>query len=351
MDEPKNAAGQVDLPEGAGLTRSAPTSNDVARMANVSRATVSYVLNNVQDSRISEATRSRVFDAAARLGYVPYKAARLLRSGHSDLVILPFFDWPYNQASITFLQELSIEVERLGYSVMLRFFRRGDKKTLATKIAESHPVGVIVGADGLSPEDVEILTRNGTKAVLSYEGSPTAFLPTVAVDFATVGELAGHYLQLRGHRHMAVVVPRDERILQFGLQRLAGLERIGKRSGVTIERIDLGFYPGEAAALVAGWAGGPHPSAVFTYNDEYGLLLMSALQDAGMNIPGDIALIGCDNLPICELLRPRLTSIDIAPSGSARDVASYFHRMIQGREQKTPIRLPMDCTIIVRESG
>src|SRR5207302_10665646 len=64
-----------------------PTSADVARLANVSRATVSFVLNNVWDSRVSEETQERVMKAAEELGYVPHAIARSLRAGRSNLVI------------------------------------------------------------------------------------------------------------------------------------------------------------------------------------------------------------------------------------------------------------------------
>ena len=71
----------------AGTARRRPTSADVARLAAVSRATVSYVLNDTPHQSIPEATRRRVLDAAAELGYTPSAAARALRSGRSDIVL------------------------------------------------------------------------------------------------------------------------------------------------------------------------------------------------------------------------------------------------------------------------
>src|SRR3954453_20407331 len=83
-----------------------PTSADVARLANVSRATVSFVLDNVWDNRVSEETRERVLKATEELSYVPHAMARSLRAGQSNLVLMPFFDWPHNLDSMAFLQEL-----------------------------------------------------------------------------------------------------------------------------------------------------------------------------------------------------------------------------------------------------
>jgi DNA-binding LacI/PurR family transcriptional regulator len=331
---------------------SPPTSMDVARLAKVSRATVSYVLNDVPDARISEETRKRVLQAAAKLGYVPHQIASSLRSGHSDLVLLPFFDWPYNQSSITFLQQLALQLDHKGYTVMFRFFSRRDKESLARKIAAFHPIGVIVVSEELTQADVEILSRNGVQAILAYGGaSTTNSIPSIAVDFTSVGECVGEYFIGKDHRHIAAIVPRDARILQLGLQRLEGLERIGRQTGVKVERVDLGYDTDEAARLAARWKRTPRPTGVFTYNDEYGLLLMSALQDVEINIPSDIALIGCDDLPLCEMLRPRLTSVNIAPDFPARDIANYFDQMIQGQDPNFPSLIPLACNIIVRESS
>ncbi len=312
-------------------TRSRPaTSMDVARLANVSRATVSYVLNEVEDAGISEATKERVRKAALELGYIPHKIASSLRSGRSDLVILPFFNWPYNQSSIGFLQELALGLDQLGYSVMLHFFGEGDRESLARKIASFHPVGVIIGSRELTRADVELLSRNGVKAILSYEDSAVPYIPSIAFDFTVVGErVIQHFIQ-DGHRRIAAVVPRDKRIMHLGLQRLAGLKKGEEMADIQIERVDLDYDVREADLLAVKWKKGPRPTAVFTYNDDYGLLLMGALQDVGLRIPADIALVGCDDLPLCEMVRPRLSSVNINSSLNAEYIVTRFHQRILG---------------------
>lgn len=328
-----------------------PTSTDVARLAKVSRATVSYVLNDVPDARISEVTKERVRKAAEQLGYVPHEIASSLRSGHSDLVLLPFFDWPYNPSSIAFLQGLAQQLDQLGYTVMLRYFGQKGKASLARKIAALHPVGVIVGADEFTQEDVDILTRNGVKAVLAYGFSPTAVIPSIGFDFSTVGECVGQHFIRRGHRQIAAIVPRDARILTLGLQRLEGLEKAAQKSGLTVERVDMDYNLREAAMLAKSWKRGPRPSAVFTYNDDYGLMLMSALQDEGLEIPKDIALVGCDDLPLCEMVRPRLTSVNLGSGEPSQEIVAYIDDMIKGRINESSPGMRRTCKLIVRDSG
>ncbi len=327
-----------------------PTSKDVARLANVSRTTVSFVLNNQSDAKISEATKKRVLRAAEQLGYVPNRLASTLRSGRSDLVILPYFDWPYNPSSTSYLQELASQVESLGYTVMLRFIRGKDKHNLARKIAAYQPIGVIFSYEELSQSDVELLKRNGVRGILALQREPNSMIPTMHYDFSVIGEGVSKYLVSRGYKDIAVVVPQDPRIHDMGIERLEGIKRVGKKETINVEQISLGYNPTSAAQLARQWKQGQKPDAVFTYNDEYGMLLMSALQDAGFSIPADIALIGCDNLPLCEMLRPRLTSVNIDSSNQASDIAAYFDQLIKGQENNEMRRMKITYEIVERES-
>jgi DNA-binding LacI/PurR family transcriptional regulator len=328
-----------------------PTRADVARLANVSGATVSFVLNDVQTARISEATKERVRAAAAKLGYVPDELASSLRSGRNDLVLLPFFDWPYNQSSISFVQELARQLDRMGYSVMLRFFGQKDKRDLARRIASFHPAGVIVMSEELSPKDDEILARNGVRAVLVYGGTTGDPARTVPIDFTSAGELVGRYLLGKGHSRLAGIVPRDPRIVRVGIQRFEGLCRAAEGHNASIERIDLDYDTGQAAELAAAWKQGPRPSAVFAYNDEYAFLLLAALQDAGLRVPEDIALVGCDDLPLCELTRPRLTSMHSNAPERIAALVTYFDALIQDRAPEKPPDLGLSFELVVRESA
>ena len=118
-----------------------------------------------------------------------------------------------------------------------------------------------------------------------------------------------------------------------------------------VERIDLAFDEAAAAAVVARWVRGPRPSAAFTYNDEYGMLLQRAVLDAGLGVPGDLALVGADDLPLCNLLRPRLTSVHVEALSLAHTVAETLHAMVQGnRTDVRSLRLTQS-RIVERESA
>ncbi|MFD0522811.1 LacI family DNA-binding transcriptional regulator [Paractinoplanes durhamensis] len=129
------------------------TSADVARVAGVSRATVSYVLNDTPGQTISPTTRTRVLDAAARLGYAPSAAARALRTGRSDVVLCLLPDWPIGPEVGSMLGNLSTALARHGFTFVVHPGNREDRPISEIWKAIT-PAAVIAFADfspGRSP--------------------------------------------------------------------------------------------------------------------------------------------------------------------------------------------------------
>ena len=94
------------------------------------------------------------------------------------------------------------------------------------------------------------------------------------------------------------------------------------------------------------------PRAVFTYNDEYAMLLMRALQDAGIRMPDQVALVGADDLPLCRLLRPRLSSVALDVQASAHAIANRLHASVLAEAPVDPGPITIDePRIVVRESS
>jgi DNA-binding LacI/PurR family transcriptional regulator len=338
-----------------GRTQRPHTIRDVAKLAKVSPATVSYVLNDAPDARVGEETRQRVLAAAAELAYVPSALARSLQAGRSNLVLMPFFvlSTSFSSSGIGFQQAIAMRLTEIGYTVLLQVIQEQPILATAQVWASLRPAGVIVGEESLTPEAVAVLHRAGVQAILAMGGTPSKLVPTALINFVSTGRLVGEHLASKGHRHIAVVVPRNPRTLILALQRLQGIEEAARRhAGMRIDRVDLGYDFAEAQRLVEQWRKGPRPTAVFTYNDEFGVLLMRALKDAGFRIPDEVALVGCDDLPICDLLRPRLTSIRTGPAGhSGRVLADFLDGMIQGTvPDQEVLRLP-EPELIARDSS
>jgi DNA-binding LacI/PurR family transcriptional regulator len=181
--------------------------------------------------------------------------------------------------------------------------------------------------------------------------APSPLAPTLVIDHAAVGVCAAQYLLALGHRQLAVVVPREASRRDIGEAQLQGVESVAMSRGVEVGRVDLAFDEGEAARLAVRWAQQPHPSAVFTHNDEYGVLLMQALLDAGIAVPRQIALVGADDLPLSSLIRPRLTSIHVDVAASAETVSLLLHSMILGHEAEIDAVELLRPRIVPRESA
>lgn len=338
----------------------APTSADVARLAGVSRATVSYVLNDTAGGRVSEQTRQRVRAAAADLGYIPHAAARALRAGHSGIVLLATPDITMGPLFNQFFSELRAGLHGHGYTAVLygdpgRSTAGGpdsSAEAAARLWAELRPSAVLANVGGtLTPRAVELLKRSGTRAVMTLGGPPVSGAHALLLDQREVGATAAAHLLARGHRSIGVIVPTDRTLDLFSLPRLAGV-RAGAASadaGVRVERLDLD-YTEQAAAELAGRWGELGLTSLFCYNDEYAMLLMSAFQDAGLRIPEQAALVGADDLMLARLLRPRLTTVhQMLPSG--QHLADLIDRLVQHPDSPSEIHDLATSAIVVRESG
>ncbi|UQX04102.1 LacI family DNA-binding transcriptional regulator [Streptomyces sp. RerS4] len=333
-------------PAPASASAPVPTSADVARLAGVSRATVSYVLNNAEAVRISEPTRRKVRAAAEELGYVPHAAARSLRAGHTRIVLMPTSHVPVGPLYSTFLNELQWALRRLDYTVVQygSLGLSGDEAALAW--AELRPVAVIsLGEITLTPRNVATLKRAGARAVITLGPVGVSGAHALVMDQREVGARAAAHLVGRGRRRIGVVVPEEPGLELFSTPRLEGARSVEE---ARIEALPMAYTEESAAALAARWSS-LGLDAVFAYNDEYAMLLMRALQDAGLRVPDDVAVMGADDLLIGRLLRPRLSTVQIElPTGD--HLASLVDRVVREPSDHTERHDLMAAAAIHRES-
>ncbi|MFB4296762.1 LacI family DNA-binding transcriptional regulator [Actinomadura sp. NTSP31] len=310
------------------------TSVDVARLAGVSQATVSYVLNDAPGVTISEATRARVRAAAEELGYAPDASARTLRTGRSDIVLMPLPATPMGALVLSLLNEL---VERLReHRLTLALY--GDARSRGVAAARDwmrwRPAAVLVETDRLTAASVRRLHDGGCATVVGLGPAPSPLVPTMVIDDGAIGACAARHLLGRGRRDLAAIVPAEPGLDAFGARRLAGVTAAAERAGAAARRVDLPFDEDAAARLAAEWAAGPgRPDGVFAYNDEYAMLLVRALQDAGLDVPRDVAVVGADDLPLGRFLRPRLSTVRVAGDVTAAGLAVRLARMVAERDR------------------
>ncbi|WP_030675732.1 LacI family DNA-binding transcriptional regulator [Streptomyces sp. NRRL B-1347] len=341
--EPQDAAQRVP--------HTVPTSADVARLAGVSRATVSYVLNNTSAVRISEPTRRRVREAAKELGYVPHAAARSLRAGHTRMVLMPTPQIPVGPLFSRFFSELQWALSRFDYTVVQYGSLGLTGEEAARAWAELRPVAVLApDATALGARGVSVLKRSGAKAVFTLGPQRAEGAHALLMDQRLVGRSAAEHLLSRGRRRIGVVVPEEPGLEAFSQPRLDGVRAAVRGAGDgQVTELPLGYGEDSAARLAGRWRA-LGLDAVFAYNDEYAMLLMRALQDEGIRVPDDTAVVGADDLMLGRLLRPRLSSVRIElPSG--RGLAELVDRVVREPGARPEVHDVLGASVVHRESS
>lgn len=290
----------------------APTAYDVARLAGVSQATVSYVLNGRRGgkTRINETTRQRILDAVAELGYVPNDTARSLRRRRTDRIclLLPRLGSPFADV---IAQDLQRVAAGRGYSTVFAVGGSPEREELVLdQLRRGLADGLldVVGLDGgiLTP-----LVETGI-AVVSFSNrtEPAGF----DVVRSTVAEVSYHAvadLFERGHQRVALIshqpdaVVRDERHDSY-------LRALRDRGIAPDERLIRGGAASRQDAFhstVGLLQLDDPPTAIFAESDVGAISAIWAIHDAGLRIPEDVAVIGVGNTPEGEITRPALTSI------------------------------------------
>ncbi|MEU4266718.1 LacI family DNA-binding transcriptional regulator [Streptomyces sp. NPDC026092] len=326
----------------------AVTSADVARLAGVSRATVSFVLNNTQAHRVGETTRARVLAAAEQLGYVPHAAARSLRAGRSNLVLIPASVSAAGRLVSMWVDDLESELERHGYVLVLHAGRFPDVVSSARAWAELRPAAVVaLDGDSLSGQAVEVLSRAGVRGVLAFASREVPGAHVVDFDQTRIGAVAVEHLLAQGRRRIGVVMPQERGLETFARPRLVGAEGVAARSTATITPVELSYTHESAAELAGRWRE-LDLDGVFAYNDEYAALLLHALRDAGVAVPEDVAVVGCDDLVLSSMQQPPLTSVRLDLPTPAQ-VADALHELV---DRGTSPQVPgMEPVLVHRRSS
>jgi DNA-binding LacI/PurR family transcriptional regulator len=324
------------------------TSADVARLARVSRATVSYVLNDTPHQTISAATRTRVLDAAAGLGYAPSAAARTLRTGRSDVVLCLLPDWPIGDQVGTLLTALSTELSRAGLTFVAHPGSRDDRP-IADIWKAITPAAVLAFAD-FSDSEITAMHGAGVALVVALLGRSRQRRRELEVPQTLVGRLQADHLAGQGHTRIGYAYPDDDRVRIFAEPRLDGARTACASRGLTGPVVHtLPLDAGAAAGAVARWrAAGV--TGVCAYNDEVALAVLAGLRRHDLAAPADLAVVGVDDIPAARLAEPALTTVTTDQDAVAAHLAATVVAAINGRPE--PASRPSGLVgLVTRESA
>ena len=324
----------------------AVTSADVARASGVSRTTVSYVLNGRPGATISEATRRRVLEAAERLGYAPSAAARTLRRGRSDLVLVVLPHWPIGPVIDTLLDHLADDLAERGLSVLVHHGR--GTRPLADLWRVVTP-RTVVGLTAFAPQEVREMRRAGIRVVGTQvdkdDHDPTVY----AISQRRIGRLQVEHLVERGRSRIGWAGSPDARLAEFSDPRLAGVVEACASAGLpapVVAEVELEVDSARAAARAWRAEG---VDAVAAYNDDVALAVLAGLRAEGLSVPDDVAVIGVDDTPAARLACPALTTIAQAIDVQAAYLAAATLAALDDAGEQPP-RPPEMLGVVRRES-
>jgi DNA-binding LacI/PurR family transcriptional regulator len=350
---------------GAGAAVARSRIDDVARRAGVSKTAVSFAFN--QPEHLNAATRDRILAIADELGYRPSPIARRLARRRTDQIGLVVPQSTHDIFANPFLPELVRGIgdvcDAEGIAVVI-------VPPVGGSIARAVDAALVDGLIllGIVPDhpDLAEVRRSGTPLVgLDMEGDP-GFDVIGIDDEAAARDAATHLLGL-GHRDVAIVLiaehpdsPIDE---QHGMsaRRLRGARRgfglDGRRRTGSAPPIRLRVLSttvsedGGRAAFQELLSDGELPTAVMTMSDVTAIGVMGAAADAGVTIPGDLSIVGFDDIPAASWTTPRLTTIHQPIREKGRRAA---HRLISairsGSDHRAEVEL-LPTRLVVRESS
>jgi len=332
------------------------TSQDVARKAGVSRTTVSFVLNRFTRSNISPETVERVWEAARELGYVPNAAAQARVRQRSQNVALILSRDAVNIISDIFLnkiiQGLLVDFHQHGLSLILDVVEDFKQKdTYLNLVLGKRIDGIILSGPRFDDEALRILAEDHFPTVLM--GSlPDSGICSVDVDNVLAARKAVDHLLNLGHKRIACITNAPPNFTA-AIDRLRGYRLALEEKGIpyTEELVRFGnFDPGSGYAQMESILElKERPTAVFVASDVVAFGALSAIQHHGLSIPGDIAMIGFDDVPMANYVTPPLTTIRLPSQELARSASDLLIKQIKG-ELIEPCQILLDTEMVVRKS-
>lgn len=335
--------------------KSRPTQHDVARLAGVSRAAVSHVLNNNTAIAIPLETRQRIFQAMETLGYVPDRSAQSLRTRKTYTIasVIPDITNPFYPAFQRGIQDVT---RRHGYDLIM-YNTDGDpeqERKVLRSVQQGRVDGVIVVLFRSQAEDLRQLVESGT-SVVSLAGPEATDLPidSVYVDNIAAVRAAVNYLLDKGHKRIGMISGAEATPPQ--LRRIEGYREALLSHGITPDDhlilngdfTDSGGYLGMQALLKFD----PRPTAVFAANDLMAIGALRAMRDQGLRVPEDVAIVGFDNIPVADLVIPRLTTIAQFQERMGQRAAELLFERIAGTAPPVARYEELPFELIVRESA
>ena len=328
----------------------APTIRDVALRAGVSVATASNVVSGVRP--VGEASRRKVLESIEALDYRLDRAASALRGRSTRLIgmVVPDITNVFFASLVNGVEALA---ERDGYDLLI-------VSTSEDAANERRRIEALVARriDGLIvvpvADDTMLALRDGSRlppAVLIDRGAEAPGFDTVRADCVAGGYAAGRHLIDLGHRDIAVLT--HSKRLDNIEQRIVGCRRALSEAGLDgRDRVIYGGHDLESqrAAIELELDRADRPTAIFALTNVCALASIKAARGLGLEIPGDVSIVGFDDFDWMSALSPYLTTVAQPVDDFASTAWRLLMRRLKGDGESDVERIELPCTLKVRES-
>lgn len=341
----RGLAGAGDFFEGETM---AYTMKEVAKKAGVSPATVSRVLNNA--SSISAETSRRVLEVVNDLHYFKNVHARWLATGHSNLLglVISEITNPYFPELIRGFQAAAWD---RGYDVLLcnTEYDPERAKSVFRRLVESDVRGVAIMTTSVNRSVTPDLTAAGIGVVFCNLSPAETLISNISIDYRSgIAQAIDHVIEL-GHRRVGVIAgPAENRTANMIKRVLVG--GLQKRKLLPFPVINCPSRIDTGASAVRAVLSAPQvPTVIFCGSDLIAMGAMSALEEAGVQIPEEISVIGIDDVSFAFLTRPPLTTISVPREQVGRLAFQALDKMLNLKRRRGA-EYSVNTDLVVRRS-
>jgi LacI family transcriptional regulator len=326
-----------------------PTLHDVAKRAGVSPMTVSRVVNG--SGEVSPQLRARVKQALADTGYMPNTLARSLRARRTDTIALLLPDMT-NPFFTTVAQGVETAAREAGFTLLLANSDESEEEELrlVPMLLQRQVDGLLVVPAGGCGETIRICQDQNVRVVVVDRRPQMSGADIVRADSEGGALELGRLLVGLGHRDMAILS--GPASVRTAVDRATGFASALEEAGVPAPRLFHGAFTiasGREMAIRA-MAERPRPTALFAANNFIGIGVLHALDELGLRVPEDVAVVGIDDLPQAMVTFPFLT---VAAQPAFEMGRQSVAMLLDGLANPTraPLEVVLPSEIVVRRSS
>ena len=326
------------------------TIRDVAKQAGVSVATVSRYTNH--RTTVSDEIARRIQQVMEELNYAPLMAARNLATRKTGTVGMLSFAVEFNFFGVL-VTGLEKALKENGYNLLIATYQAGPKDEIAPAIGPHNTDGVVVFSNTLSEERLAEWYDMHFPVVLVHRTAPHSLpIPCVNVENKNSSyKMVEHLIEVHGRKHILFVRPpiyqEDAHNRELAYKAALKAHSIAFDPNLIIgDNFDRGTARQAMEEFLAD--NPPFFDAVFAGDDDLAVSVMSALQNAGLNIPADVAVVSFDDQRFATLLVPALTTVHAPTEEVGRVAGQQMLKLLHGEPADCVTILPTE--LVIRQS-